>query len=326
MTDPSAVTQPAPHSGSTTVASAVATVIVAVTTYRRPAGLERLLRSLDELRFVEHPPSDLRVLVVDNDPARSAEALCARLVSRARWPIEYRCEPRRGIAQARNHVLATATARADFTAFVDDDEFVDPLWLDELLAVAGSYGADVVFGPVLSCFESEVPTWVLQGRFFERPRRVTGTQMAHGYTGNCLLRSASLAAAGISFADRFGLSGGEDTHFFLRLNHAGLDMRWADRAVAHEIVPPSRVNARWILRRAFRVGCTWSLSEQAVLPLPMTRAKRIAKGVTRCLQGAAMLIVGPARGLHAVVRGAQVACTGAGNIAGAFGYAPDIYR
>jgi succinoglycan biosynthesis protein ExoM len=324
VTDPRVTRQPASHSGSTDAAAA--SVIVAVTTYRRPDGLERLLRSLDRLCFVEQPPSDLRILVVDNDSARSAEGLCARLVPHARWPIEYRCEPRRGIAQARNHALAMATARADFTAFVDDDEFVEPTWLDELLAVAGCYGADVVFGPVLPCFQSEAPAWVQKGRFFERPRRDTGTRMAHGYTGNCLLRSARVAGAGISFADRFGLSGGEDTHFFLRLNQAGLDMRWANGAVAHEIVPPSRVHARWILRRAFRVGCTWSLSERAVLPSPVTRVKRIAKGIARCLQGIAMLVVAPARGWHAIVRAAQVACTGAGNIAGAFGFAPEIYR
>jgi GT2 family glycosyltransferase len=300
-------------------------VVVAVTTFRRPEGLARLLQSLAELRFVHRPPPDVHVLVVDNDPGRTAESTCARFAGVEAWSVEYQCEPRRGITAARNRALEAATRRADFTAFVDDDQRVEPSWLDHLLTVADRYRADVVFGPVLPRFDVDAPRWVHRGGVFDRPRRATGARVRLGGTGNCLLRNATLRETGITFDDRFGLTGGEDTHFFLRLNRRGLDMRWADDAIVHEHVPAARTRVGWIWRRAFRVGCTWSLSEQEVTSSAMLPLLRVAKGVTRCVQGLAMLVVAPVRGRHAVVRAGQVICTGAGNVAGVCGFAPRIY-
>ena len=45
----------------------------------------------------------------------------------------HRVEGRRGIPQARNAAVAVALERADFVAFIDDDEVPSPLWLAELL-------------------------------------------------------------------------------------------------------------------------------------------------------------------------------------------------
>jgi GT2 family glycosyltransferase len=315
------------HSRASEVVDAgqATSVVVAVITYRRPEGLERLLRSLSRLRFAARTTPDVRVLVVDNDPEGSARSTCDRVASELPWPLDYRREPRRGIASARNRALAESSVRAPFTAFLDDDEYVEPDWLDALLRVAERWHADVVFGPVMSDFETNAPAWVHECALFVRPRRATGARVLHGGAGNCLLRNSGVTGSGIRFDERFGATGGEDTHFFLRLGASGASMRWADDAVVHEMVPPTRTRMTWVWRRAFRIGCTWSISESSIAASRMVPAMRVIKGVSRCLAGLGFLVLALGRGRGAMVRAGQHVCLGAGNIAGVIGFAPRIY-
>lgn len=147
-------------------------ISIGIITYLRPAGLERLLRSLNALTF-EYPPPELDVVVVDNDPNASARAVCERFRPASRWPLTYVTEPRRGIPQARNRVVQEA-ADANFIAFIDDDEVPTPDWLNRLLHAQRTYSADVVSGPVLPVFPDEGMHWMARSGFFDRPRYPTG--------------------------------------------------------------------------------------------------------------------------------------------------------
>ncbi len=73
----------------------------------------------------------IRVLVIDNDPAGSGEAVVSALDSDA---VRYVHEPRPGIAAARNRALDEA-ASYDLLIFIDDDEWPNPTWLQSLLEV-----------------------------------------------------------------------------------------------------------------------------------------------------------------------------------------------
>ncbi|HEY7768427.1 glycosyltransferase, partial [Longimicrobium sp.] len=125
-------------------------VAVCAVTYLRPRGLARLLEGLAALRFGGGRGPELEIVVVDNDPARSAEAVCDEWSDRLPWPLRYRHEERRGVSHARNAAVAAAReAGAEMMAFIDDDEVPQPGWLDELLRVQAQHDADVVAGPVL---------------------------------------------------------------------------------------------------------------------------------------------------------------------------------
>lgn len=300
-------------------------IAVCVITYLRPQGLERLLLGLDELTFPSDAP-ELEVVVVDNDPAASATAVCDRLRPRLRWPLLYRHEPQRGISFARNAAVAAARDRADFLAFIDDDEIPEPDWLDQLLRVQASYDADVVSGPVLRHFESEAPVWMVKGGFFDDPRFATGQSIEHPATNNALIRSEIFREMESPFDARMALSGGEDTHFFLRLARQGRRMVWADEAIVREAIPATRARAAWILQRAFRRGNTWSLCERELQPSMRVAGLRVAKGVARIGLGLALLPLAPLRGRDALVKSLQYIWFGAGNLAGLLGLRYQEYK
>lgn len=297
-------------------------VALCVCTYRRPAGLRRLLAAVAALRTDR--VGVLEVVVVDNDPDGSARAVVDSL-GEMPFVVHYAHERHRGISHARNRAVAEA-ADADWVAFLDDDEEPEPEWLDELLRVQAAHAADVVAGPVPPKYEAPAPRWVLRGRFHEAPRRPTGSPLPYADTGNVLVRASLFRDFPAPFAPSLALAGGEDTHFFLRVARAGHRIVWADAAVAWEWVPPSRVRLPWLLRRAFRRGNTWALLERELDPSWRVLALRVARGGGRIVRGAVLLPLSLLRGRHAVVETLRGMCFGAGSLAGVAGYRYDEYR
>jgi succinoglycan biosynthesis protein ExoM len=229
-------------------------VVVAIPTYRRPQGLERLLHALAGLRT----KAELHILVADNDAERNeGVAAVTRINSDYRWPLEVISVPDRGIAQARNALLTHALDNydADYIAMLDDDEWPEADWLEAFLAVARSTNADALHGAVLPDFETIPGRWSAACRELSPWRGKTGpVPMIHS-TSNILLRRDVLATLDRPYFDcRFALSGGEDKEFFTRLAKVGATFAWADAAIVHAYVPASRSNPGWVLQRAFRIG------------------------------------------------------------------------
>jgi GT2 family glycosyltransferase len=300
-------------------------VDICVLTYRRPQSLLRLLGALQELRFPHEPP-ELRVLVVDNDPERSAREVCEDADSWLSAQLVYIVEKRRGIPQARNAALATSLAHSDFLAFVDDDEVPEPDWLAELLRVQQARHADAVAGPVLPRFEPGAARWLTRGGLFERPRHTTGVRIDYAYTGNVLVRTAALAQMDALFDERLALSGGSDSEFFERFAASGRRIVWADAAIAHESVPASRVSVRWLLARAFREGCSSARIERRRASSRRSRAWLLANGCWCILKGALRLGLAALGGRVAAVRTLCLVWYGAGRLHGFGGFAYDEYR
>ncbi len=296
-----------------------------VLTYRRPAGLARLLGALRDLRLPD-AALEIRLVVVDNDPEASARAVCDALGSRLPFSISYLVEKRRGIPQARNAALGAAMATADFVAFLDDDEVPEPDWLAELLRVQRVYDADAVTGPCLSRFDAPPPRWIEEGRFFERPRWPTGRPLHFAYTGNVLVRTRSLAAMEALFDERMGLTGGEDGEFFQRFARAGHRIVWCDTAVVHDSVPESCANLRWILARAYRAGAAEAYIERKLLPGPTTALRVLVHGAYCIAKGSLLLLAAVPRGRAAAAAALRLASFGAGRVGGLVGLRYPEYR
>lgn len=293
-------------------------VAVCVITYLRPQGLLRLLEGLSELTFDGDPPG-LRCVVVDNDQAGSARAVCDKIRPSFRWKLEYYIEPRRGIPQARNAAVAHAGREIDYLAYIDDDEVPDPNWLNELLRVIQAYEADVVAGPAVPYFMEKPPAWVIKGRFFEPKRRPTGTRLDRAYTGNILFRYEVFEKMEVHFDEQLALTGGSDTHFLQRVHRAGFKIVWADRATAAEWVPPSRAEAKWIFRHGYRVGTTMAFVRRDSHSLPVSTITLLILGGYRIVRGVVLLPIGLVWGRHKVVAHLRQICVGAGMLAGSTG-------
>jgi GT2 family glycosyltransferase len=305
-------------------------VAVCVITYMRPQGLARVLGSLARLAFGKNPGVTPQIVVVDNDRAGSARPTVEAATAQMPWPIRYAVEPQTGISFARNRAVALADD-CDYIAFLDDDEFAEPNWLDELLHAQRAYGAEIVVGPVLPVFETPPPGWLLRGRFvgvprFDRARRPTGTPITYMSTANVLFTRRILASVAGPFNPRFALTGGSDTFLTMQLAQRGARPIWCDEALVHEVVPASRVSARWIIRRAYRVGNTISLCERELHPTARRLAERALRGGACITIGVAGLVPAALGGRATMVRMLTYAARGAGILAGIFGHRFEEYR
>ncbi len=229
----------------------MAEVIVAVPTFRRPQGLEKLLRALENLQTM----ATVSVVVGDNDSDKhQGFDVCERLKATYRWPLEAIVVPERGIAQNRNALVAQSlkNPRMQFVAMLDDDEWPVAGWLDALLEVQTRIGADAVSGAVLREFETRPSRLAAHCDGIAPVRGVTGATHEIDSTANVLISRACLEA--YRFDPEFALTGGEDRDFFTRLARDGKRFAWSDEAVVYAYVPTSRSSLAWSLQRAYRAG------------------------------------------------------------------------
>ena len=228
-------------------------VVIAIPTYRRPRGLARLLASLAELET----RANLTVLVGDNDAENHLGRDLCDVVHRIgyRWPLEAIVVAERGIAQNRNALVAAALEKPSmqFLAMLDDDEWVEPGWLDALLGAQQRFAADAVEGPVLGMSAEGGDAEDYAG--VATHRGASGIAETIEGAGNILIaRTALERLEPPHFDPQFALSGGEDKDFFLRLKAHGARFAWSAEAVSYTAVPESRKGLGWTLARAYSVG------------------------------------------------------------------------
>lgn len=302
---PAPARRPAPH------------VAICIATFRRPAGLRRLLASLAALEVPPGADAPL-VVVVDNDEGGSSGPVVAAARGELPFELAYGVEPERNIALARNRGVAMALERgAAWLAFVDDDETVHPGWLRELLDARDRLHADVVAGAVHTDCPPDTPGWLAQDSFYAPRAARPDAVLTGAYTGNVLVRGTLLAGPRGPFDARYGLSGGSDSHLFMRLHRGGARIVYAGRAVTTEVVPSTRARPGWVLRRAFRIGNIAVFCER---DLPAgAPAARVGKAVLRLGLGVASLPLGLVGGRSVALRALWNMAYGCGALAGAVG-------
>lgn len=267
-------------------------VVVAILTYKRPLTLEPAVQAVAEQAAELDVPID--ILIVDNDPERSAEDAVAAMVTPV--PVHYLSEPTPGIAAARNAALKAA---ADYRllVFFDDDQSPEPNWLRYLLEHWERVQCAAVAGPVLSVLPDKIPDpFVVASGIFETARFPTGTKKSGAGAGSLLLDMNFLRDHKLQFDPRLGLRGGEDTLLTHEIVAAGGIIEWCDEAVATEPVAPERMTHSWMRRRAFRSGASWARSVIATTPGRrgrfVARVAIAARSVLRILMSVALIAYG----------------------------------
>lgn len=304
----------------------MARIIVCIATCNRPQGLRRTLESIAALETGHQ----LEVLVADNDAQRQEGlAVVEKLAAQGyRWPIDALLVAERGIPLVRNALVAAALARPGVThvAMLDDDEAASPQWIDAMVDAAQQWDADVVGGAVLREMDSALAPWAAKHPLLQAKRRGrSGPVALVDSTANVLISASALRAMGDRpFDERMALTGGSDKQLFSRMARKGFRFAWAEDALVTELIPASRVTAKWLLMRGYRLGMTDMMVE------------RFHKGRLRTLAGetpriAAGLLVGTLGTVATLDHGKRIVRLGklyraAGKIAGLAGIQYEEYR
>jgi hypothetical protein len=131
-----------------------------------------------------------------------------------------------------------------------------------------------------------------------------------------LLRDDVVAA--FRFDSCFDSTGGEDTEYSMRIRHAGNRMIWVNEAIVSEAIPPSRANARWLLRRARSDANRYTRGCLAINRGMRTVARRLVVACGGFLAGVGLLPLGLFGRQHSV-RALQLISRSVGTVSALLG-------
>jgi succinoglycan biosynthesis protein ExoM len=223
-------------------------------------GRPSLARTVREARTAARMAGrTYEIVVVDDSADGQAQAVC-REVDDGGGDLRVVTSASRNISIARN--TGVASARGDWLAFLDDDEWPEADWLVRQFQAAIGFEAGAVIGPVRAHYPDGTPRWIVDGDPYSRWFNRVGTPMRRGSTANALVRRDYLNSFALRFDESLGRSGGEDADLFGRFARCGLKIVAGDGLV-HESIAIERCSARDLIKRAMRVGQTYALSETA---------------------------------------------------------------
>ena len=179
----------------------------------------------------------MELLVVDQSDDDSTEKII-RMFDDPR--LRYLRTPTRGLARSRN--IGIEASNGPIILFTDDDCYVDPSWVQEVLNGFQSLPAvDAVYGRVLPYGEGS-PGMVCRCLMEDtRPRLVEGLpegrlQRAIGHGNNMAFRRDCFSRHGL-FLEFLGagtpIKGGEDTDFSFRILRAGARIMYSPAPLAY---------------------------------------------------------------------------------------------
>ena len=223
---------------------------IIICTMRRDTFLRELLGALVQQRS-ETGSIDFEIVVVDNDLAASARDAVTGFPG-----VRYVHEARAGVSYARN--AGVAHAHADVVLFLDDDQLVGPTFVRDLI---GGWHRRPTYQRGLR-LRLEVAFEVGARPIAEQSRHLTNlasqdyAPVARGAfgTGGLIVERAVLCCDDEPFRPELGISGGEDTDFFLRASERGYHFGHLVSVAVTERVTADRARLPYQLARQFRSG------------------------------------------------------------------------
>lgn len=258
---------------------------IALCTYNpKPLLLRRVVDAILPQMASRH---DVEFMVIDNNSSPSVQELGVL----AGLPLRILREPRQGLTAARE--AAIANAQGELILFVDDDNILDPGYLDRVIESFADEKLGLLGGAIYPEYEAPPPKWFLEYenliaiRRYPSSLRVTTADFRHSDffpVGAGFAVRRSLARSYVEDCDRdiriegrkgAALSSGEDIDLALYVLSQGYSLMVTGALRLLHVIPSGRVNEAYI-RRLARSGLVssaeiekkWSKrSNRGVFPL-----------------------------------------------------------
>lgn len=195
-------------------------IVIGVITDRDIHGLERTLKSLEQLIVPQN--QEIEILVIDCDELKSAEQYIQNYSAHSKTNILYVNQPKKGAAMAKNEALHYAVKMFfDYVAFINAGDVADKLWLQRLYEVLTLYNADVATGPIMRDGKLDI-------------KRKAGKRLFKNVRSNNVLISGQIYKRWMQrFDNKFSSLDGEDTDFYYRSWKKGGLHIWVDDAIVN---------------------------------------------------------------------------------------------
>ncbi|WP_460275539.1 glycosyltransferase family 2 protein [Celeribacter sp. ULVN23_4] len=241
-------------------------IVFCICTYKRPKMIVSCLSAAGQLEM----PEDMRavIVVIDNEASEQTREIISLTSESSRLPIEYRAESKRGLCHARNTALETAIElKADWVAFVDDDQTVPANWLIEMMSAQNTTHADVV----QTAIEYRRP----DGSLIKSAQKRWQYNLPQAFSYGVLFSAKLIRPDGqnLRFDERFTLSGGEDRLFFSQAHAAGAQIVATPKAVITEHVMNEKASLKATFLRRFNAYRVATLQDRERFGLPATSIK-----------------------------------------------------
>jgi succinoglycan biosynthesis protein ExoM len=236
-------------------------IVICIPTYKRPLLLKKLVQSISKCNIDASLIKDFTMIVVDNDEGKTAmpviNELKVELDSFAN-KLTYVNYPLKGLANVRNELIRNALLlNPDYITFVDDDEYVSPEWLNELVKTITINKADIALGPVISIVDDNVPRYV--SYWHQRQNYPNNTRLDFLASNNLIIDIKSFLEKNIWFDTRFNSTGAEDVFFGSQMLKKGAKIIWAANAIVYEPVPENRTKLKWLMKRRYNGAANFTV-------------------------------------------------------------------
>ncbi|MEM7776595.1 MAG: glycosyltransferase [Pseudomonadota bacterium] len=196
------------------------------------------------------------LVLVENSHHRTCDRIISQLKQRNIFhSLSYMTEPNPGIPAARNTSIDEALRlKADWIIFIDDDEFPETGWLQNLTAARRQFSADVYHGPVRLLYPPNQPKW-LQLKSFDGGQH--GSYLSTAATNNTMVSRrifCTTTGLGLRFDNAYRFTGGSDVALFYMATKRGAKIRWVANAIVNERQDGERLKSEWLARRSQRIA------------------------------------------------------------------------
>ena len=264
---------------------------VLVPTHNRAVMLERCVRSV--LNATPSPYLDVYVTVICNGCTDGSEERVEALQSAFPERIALIVDQRKGKSRALNTGIAGTSG--DLVGMIDDDEEVDPRWVQVAGDAFQNPSLDFIGGPYVPVWPMPPPDWIpddylaalgaVDNGPVARPYDADFPGMLMG--GNAIVRRRTLQRVG-PFSEHLGpgsfarLFSCEDEDMYLRLLELGARGAYLPALVIYHYIAETRLSREYYRRWCFWRGVSLGLMDRRH-PLPVT----YLGGVPRFLWGRA---------------------------------------